>query len=215
MDFFNDQPFLLQWLPKLDQGLVLAINRVGQIFIVTAAFMGLFIDKLPPLISISLKAISTAIREVAAGVGWRWSRDEIGFEFPREKPLTDEQISEDFQIGKQLALSSVLLIVLLTISDRGPLGWLLFAFEILWHAITVWFDVQLDCWSIICTFGGSIGRLIGFLPLVYLSMLACAIVVRPYAFVLSRIADYFSHGLYRIVAAIVLLTGSFFVIITT
>ncbi|OGP31942.1 MAG: hypothetical protein A2073_06420 [Deltaproteobacteria bacterium GWC2_42_11] len=215
IELFNEQPLLLQWLPSLDRGLVIGINRTGQVFIVISAFMCLFQDKLQVLISRSLGIVAVVIREFTAGAGWRWNKDEIGFEFPPEKPLTDEQVHEDVQIGKQFALSSILLVVLIAISGRGPLGWLLFPFEVMWRAITVWLEVQLSLWSIIDTLGGSLGRLFGFFPLLYLSILACAIIARPYAFIFSKMANYISHGLYQLAVSLVLITGLLLVLIAT
>lgn len=179
VEFFSEQPLLLQWLPSLDRGLVIGINRVGQVLIVTAAFMSIYQDNLLALISRSLRIFAVVIREVTAGAGWRWNKDEIGFEFPPEKPLTDEQIHEDVQIGKQFILSSILLVVLLVISGRGPLGWLAFPFEVVWHGVTSWLEVQFSFWSIVGTFVGNFGRLVGFIPLLYLSILACALLLGP------------------------------------
>jgi len=215
INLFYDQPLLLQWMPLLDQGLVLGINRIGQICIVTGTFMFIFVDKLQPLISRSLIALANFIRVVVAEAGLYWDREGYGFVWPREKPLSKEKADEEFQIGRKFLVSLVFLGILISISGRGPLGWLLFPFEVLLRAFTVWFEVQFSLWSIIVTLGSSIGRLFGSFLLLILSIFACAIVVRPFAYVLSRIADYISQGLYRLVASIVFIIGSFLVFITT
>lgn len=214
IEFFKEQPLLLQWFPGLDNGLVIGINRVGQVLIVTAALMGLFQKNLVAVISRSLRIIAVVIREFTAGTGWRWDKDEVGFQFPPEN-LTTERIHEDVEIKKQFILSSILLLVLLSISGRGPLGWLAFPFEMVWRGITAWLAIQLSFWSILGTLIGSLGRFVGFIPLLYLAILANAIIVRPYAYFLSKIAELVSNWLYRLAVVFVLITGSLLVLIAT
>lgn len=63
--------------------------------------------------------------------------------------------------------------------------------------------------------GESVVRLLGFVPLFYLAILACVIVTRPYAFFLSHAAERISSGHYRLVMLIVFLIGSLLVAIAT
>lgn len=212
IELFKEQPLLLQWVPSLNHGLVIGIGRVGQILILTAALMGLFQTDLVAMISSFLHRVAIVIRKFSAGMGWRWDKDEVGFQFPPSN-LTTERIYEDIEIKKQFVLSSILLFILLSITGRGPLGWLVFPFEMVWRGITVWFEVHLTFWSILGTVIGSLGRFVGFMPLFFLSILACAIIVKPYAFLLSKIAELVSIWFYRLTIVLVLVTGSLLVLI--
>lgn len=215
ISLFNEQPLMLQWLPGLDRGVVLGVNRIGQVLIVIAAVMGIYQENALVLIRHSMQTLSFFVRAFADLVGWRWVKDEIGFGFPPETRLTDKQLYEDFAIGWQFSVSAILLFVLLMFTSRGPFGWLAYAFEVAWRGITIWAQVEPSFGLIVTTLAGSVGRLLVFFPLLILAMLACAIVARPYAFLFSQIAERLSPGHYRLAIFVVLSIGSLFVMTTT
>lgn len=213
--FFAEQPLLLQVLPTLDRGLLVGLNRVGQVLIVTAAMMAIYQEHLLGWIPRSLSAVSRFIRNLAAGAGWRWTHGDIGFEFPPERPLTDKHFHEDIEIRKQLVLSAVLLVIAIWLFGRGPLGWISFPFELAWQGITLWANVQWNIWSFAHSAGASSARLLAFFPMLYFSILACAIVARPFAFFFSHAAERIAAGHYRVAMVAVLLLGSLLVLVAT
>jgi uncharacterized Tic20 family protein len=215
MDLFNQQPLLLQLMPHLDRGLMLGINRIGQVIILVGALMAICQDKATEKLPKSLQKIASLIRWFAAIIGWRWDRGVYGLDFPPKYPLSDEQLKEDVNIGPQFILSSVLLVILIAITDRGPFGWIAFPFEVAWRGITVWFEIKFSIWSIIGTILGSYGRLCGFPFLLLFSIVACVIIVRPYAFLLSKTAELIPAWLYRTQTVIVCILGVLLTVITT
>jgi hypothetical protein len=178
--------------------------------------MGLYEHRLLRLASELLDITSTVIKELAAFAGWTWNKEGIGIEIGiRETPLTTEQVYSDVDIGKQLVFSSVLLTVLILTTDRAPLGWLAFPFEVLWHSISIWADVELSFASILSTIGLSIAKLFGFVPLLMLAILACAIVARPYGCILSIFAKRLSLRHIRTLNVVLLGIGSALVLLAT
>lgn len=216
IELFNKQPLILQWLPDIDRGVVLGINRVGQVLIFIAALMSLHQENWLRLISRSTQTIAICIREFAAGSGWRWDKGEVGFTFPPEfDSLTEKQLHEDVDIKQQFVFSTIILLVLIAITGRGPLGWLCFPFEVMWRGITIWMDVKPSFGLIMATFAESMGRLLVFIPLFCPVRLAYAIIARPYAFLFSKVAERVSSGLYRLMITFVLIIGSFLLIVAT
>ncbi len=216
LELFNEQPLILQWLPGLDRGVVLGINRVGQVLIVTAGLMALHQENWLGLISRSTQTIAVCIREFAAGTGWRWDKGEVGFTFPPEvDPLTEKQLHEDVDIKQHFVFSTIFFVILLWVTGRGPLGWLCFPFEVMWRGITIWLEVNASLGSIFTTLAESVGRLLVFIPLFCMVMLACAIVARPFAFLFSQVAERLSTGLYRLMISLVLIIGAFLVLVAT
>lgn len=213
--FFDEQPFLLQIVPGLDRGVIIGVNRIGQVLVVAAAMMAIYQDSLLVSLRRWLVTVAAVIRKSAAAVGWRWTRGDIGFKFPPEAPVTNGKFSEDAEMGKQFLFSTIFLAAVLWLSGRGPLGWLAFPFEVACRAITVWTETQWRVGWLAAALGESLLRLLGFLPLLYFAVLACVIVTRPYAFLFSRAADRISAGHYRLAMLVVLLIGSLFVMVAT
>lgn len=214
-EFFSDQPLLLQWVPALGRGLLMGINRVGQLLIVISALMALFQDSLLLSFSQSLQMSATFIRKCAAIVGWRWTKNDVGFEFPPEMPPTDPQFHEDVDIAQQLAFSCVIFATVVWFSGRGPFGWLSFPFEVAWTGLTLWAGVHWNSWELLAAVAETLGRLLAFVPLLYFATLACLIIARPFAFILSRAAERISVRYFRLTVAIILLLGSFLVLVAT
>ena len=210
---FSELPVLLQLLPGLDRGVIVGVNRVGQMLVVAAGVMAIYQEQFLKVFLQWLRATATVLRLLAAGVGWSWSKGGVGIEFPRL--LSDKIFQEDVEVGKQVLISTLALAILLWFTGRGPLGWLSFPFEVAWSGITVWAHAQWNFWSFTSTIGESVMRLFGFVPLFYLAILACVIVTRPYAFFLSRAAERISSGHYRLVMLVVFLIGSFLVAVAT
>ncbi len=120
---FAEQSFLLQAFPTLGHGVMLGINRIGQVLIVSAVVMAFYQESLMRLVPRWLQTSANSIRNLAAAIGWRWAKGDVGLEFPPEISPTHEKFREDVEIGKQLRLSTVVLGALLWFWGRGPLGW--------------------------------------------------------------------------------------------
>lgn len=213
--FFSDQPFLLQWVPDLSRGLVIGINRVGQLIIVISALMALYQDSLLLSFSQSLQASATFIRKCAAIVGWRWTKNDVGFEFPPEKPPSDPQFHEDTSIAQQLAFSSIFFAAVVWFSGRGPIGWLSFPFEVAWSGLALWSEVHWNSWEPLVAIAETLGHLLASIPLLYFAILACVVIARPFAFIFSRASERVSVRHFRLTVTIVLLLGSFLVLVAT
>jgi hypothetical protein len=214
-ELFSDQPFLLQWVPSLSHGLVVGINRIGQLLIVISALMAIFQDSLLLSFSQSLRVSATFIRKWAAIVGWRWTKNDVGFEFPPEKPLSDPQFQDDTDIAHQLVFSLIFLVIVAWLSGRGPIGWLSFPFEVAWKGLALWPAVHWNSWEPLMVAAETLGRLLAFVPLLYLSALACFVIARPFAFIFSQTSELVSVGHYRLAVTVVLLLGSFLVVVAT
>ena len=213
--FFGDLPLLLQWMPDLSRGFVVGINRLGQLLILVSAFMALYQDSFLPFLAQSLRKSASFIRKSAAVVGWRWTRHDVGFEFPPEKPLSDPQFQKDTDVAHQLMFAAILFGLLAWLSGRGPFGWLAFPFEVVWNGLTLWSNVHWASWEPLRAFAETLGRLLAFIPLSYFAVLACIVIARPFAFVLSRGSKRVSVLGFRFVSAVLLVLGSCLVLVAT
>jgi len=213
--FFGDLPFLLQWMPDLSRGLVVGINRLGQMLILVSAFIILYQDSLAPSLAQSLRMSAGFIRRSAAFVGWRWTRHDVGFEFPPEKPSSDPQFQEDTDVARQLIFAAILFGLLAWLSERGPFGWLVFPFEVVWNGLALWSNVHWVSWEPLRAFAETFGRLLAFIPLSYFAAVACIVIARPFAFLLSRGAARVSVLGFRLVSTVLLVIGSCLVLVAT
>ena len=213
--FFGDLPFLLQWMPDLNRGLVVGINRFGQLLVLVSAFMALYQESLAPTLAQSLRKSASFIRKSAAFVGWRWTRHDVGFEFPPEKPSSNPQFQEDTDVVHQLIFSVILFGLLVWLSERGPFGWLAFPFEVVWNGMALWSHVHWGSWEPLVAFAETLGRLLAFIPFSYFAVLACIVVTRPFSFVLSQGAERVSVGGFRFASAVLLIVGSCLVLVAT
>lgn len=210
--FFSDQPLILQFLPGLNHGVVISINRIGQVLIVSAALMHINQERLFALIPRWAQNAAFFIRYVAAQAGWNWSERSKGYEFPPRRRLDDKDFHEDVSIGWHFVFSTLFLGTVLWFWGRGPLGWLCFPFE---FAFAGFAEAQWSLGAIARTVARIILGLLAFFPLLYFAILACAIVARPYAFLFTKVAEKFSPGYYRLAVSVVLVVGSLLVIIAT
>lgn len=88
---FSEVPVLLQLLPGLDRGVVVGVNRVGQMLVVAAGVMAIYQEQFLMVFLQWLRATATVLRLLAAGVGWSWSKRGAEIVFPRL--LTDKKCS--------------------------------------------------------------------------------------------------------------------------
>ncbi len=99
----------------------------------------------------------------------------------------------------------------------GPrsFGVVTFPFEVAWRGVTVWWEIQWTLSSVLTTLEASALHFLGFLPLLLLGIVLCTIVARPYAYVLSCVAERLSPGHIKAAIFTVLAIGSLLVLVAT
>lgn len=213
---FGDQPFIVQLLPALDKGIVVAINRAGQVLVVFAGFLSIYQDAVMTLIKRLLLIISYIVKELCHATGWRWEDDNFGFELGSGgKRITDQQVQSDALLGLQLVISVVVMLTLMTATGTGPLGWLAYPFEFLWQVVATWLAVKGTFVSVISIVAETVGRIFAFPFVLVLSLVACAIVIRPYGSMMSLASKHLSVGHYRSLNFFTLVLGGTMVLVAT
>jgi len=213
-DFFGEAPLLTQAIPNIEKGIVLAINRIGQVILVLAGFLSIYQDNILYVAKQTLRIGSMILKELCHGAGWKWYDDEIIIG-DHDGYATNAQVYSDANPMAQFILSSIVLVVLLATTGRGPLGWIAFPFEFFWGSVSAWKTTAWAAFPVIALLGKIAGSLFVLPIILFFSLLSCAIVVRPYASLMSITSKYMSVVHYRILNFGILLIGAILVLIAT
>lgn len=210
MIIFNEQPVLIQWFPQISHGLVISLNRFGQILIFVAGIVALYQEQIVVTLPKWLRVFAYHIRKYAAEFGWRWTESDCGVTFPPETAIPYEQLKKTNDFG-EIIYSITLSTLLIWYFGKSPFEWILLPFSFVWKELSTLSFATLDIWTSIKT----IFVLISFFPMLFFVVLALLVALQPIAYLFSIFANRVSDGSYRLSIAIVFICGSALVLIAT
>ena len=210
MIIFNEHPILLQWFPHFNHGVVIGINRFGQILLLVAGIMALYQERIINTLPEFLKFLAYQLRRYAAEFGWQWTESSCGITFPPEAPILYEELknSNDFS---EVIFSIILLIFLTWYFGKSPFELILLPFSIGWRELSILSFATLNIWTSI----KALLILISFFPTLLFIALLVLVILQPIAYLFSTIANRVSDGSYRLSIAILFICGSILVLIAT